>query len=71
VMTASFCTSSSVNVWTVERFERRAEGNAEGLDLVVMEVVAVSYLIPVSLMEVHLEAERALTFVVCSADFTY
>lgn len=34
--------SSSVNVCTAERFERRAEGNAVGFDLVVIVVADVS-----------------------------
>ena len=35
-------TSSAVNVCTAERFERRADGKADGLDFVVMVVDEVS-----------------------------
>lgn len=34
--------SSSVKVWTADRFARRAEGKAEGFDLVVIVVDDVS-----------------------------
>ena len=41
-MTASFWTSSSVRVWTADRFERRAEGKAVGFEVVVMALEDVS-----------------------------
>lgn len=41
-MTASFWTSSSVKVCTADRFERRAEGKAEGFDRVVIVLAEVS-----------------------------
>lgn len=41
-MVAVVLVSSSVKVWTADRFDRRAEGNADGFDLVVMVVDEVS-----------------------------
>ncbi len=41
-MVAVVRVSSSVKVWTADRFERRAEGKAEGFDFVVIIVEEVS-----------------------------
>lgn len=39
---AAVWTSSSVKVWTADRFERNADGKAEGFEVVVIEVEEVS-----------------------------
>ena len=68
-MIASFWTSSSVKVWTADRFERSADGNAVGLDVVVMVVDDVSGYIDQFCRYKILS--RPNTFVLSTADITF
>lgn len=76
LIVAELCVSASVNTCTVERFDRKVEGKADGFDFVVMTVDEVSVSYASGLPNLHIAAVKPsymipphrFTFVLCTTD---